>query len=406
MRVVFLVLIVSLLFAENFKEYKNNRLKEFYYYQINLQKAYNEYKEELNKEFEKYKKELSKYWKIPELSTKKKLVEYSKDKKVRKKIDYERGIVKIDVIAKSKKEAKQKIKLALIKLSSQTAKEAFDENPVLSKITKKIRQKYKNKVAISSPSNELVIGDIFFKKKPTLKEANKFANKAIKKKLVIKNSKLPKSKIYSISIRFPSNFVLIKAKTYKSDVFKRANEFSLTPSLIYAIIHTESYYNPLARSYIPAFGLMQIVPQTAGKDAYKMLYKEEKILSPDYLYNAHNNILIGSAYLHKIYYHYFKRIKNPLSRLYCTIAAYNTGVGNVACAFNSKERDFKGRVVCKRKRGDYSIKKALPIINSMSSKEVYEYLINNLRYDEARSYLKKVSLRYILYLHSIKSKKI
>jgi membrane-bound lytic murein transglycosylase C len=203
--------------------------------------------------------------------------------------------------------------------------------------------------------------------------------------------------VYTIKIKLPSKAFLAKAKIYKREVFKRAKQFKLTPEFVYGIIHTESSFNPMARSYIPAFGLMQIVPQSAGADAYKMLYGKKKILTPSFLYNANNNILIGSAYLKRIYYGYMRKIKNPLSRLYCSIAAYNTGAGNVACAFNSYEKDSKGRTKCRRSRGDYNIIKASSKINSMTPHQVYNYLLANLRYDEPKNYLKRVTKRMYIY---------
>ena len=405
MKKVIFFLFIALLSAESFNDYKKNQFSRFKNYKFSLENTFKEYKNELNKEFEHYKKTLSLYWKNPELSTKKKFVEYSKDKKIRKKVDYEKEIITIDVIAKNEKEAKEKIKKALFELSSETTKEAVNKNPILSKVIKKIYTKYKNIVVVSNPSDELVVSDMIFQGKPTNTKIKTFINSSLKNPIKTSNSKIDNTKVYTLSIKLPPNSILIKVKKYKSDVFKRADQFELTPSLIYAIIHTESTFNPLARSCIPAFGLMQIVPQTAGKDAYKMLYKKEKLLSPSYLYNSHDNILIGSAYLNLLYYHYFKGIKNPLSRLYCTIAAYNTGAGNVSCAFNSKEK-YKGRTVCKRNRGDYSISKAVPVINSMTSKEVYNHLIKNLRYDEARNYLKRVISRYIIYLHSLKNNRL
>ena len=62
----------------------------------------------------------------------------------------------------------------------------------------------------------------------------------------------------------------------------------------------------MARSHIPAYGLMQIVPKTAGIDAYQYLYNKKRLLSSSYLYNSENNIEIGSAYLHILYYKYLK----------------------------------------------------------------------------------------------------
>jgi len=406
MRYFIIFLFLISLNAESFADFKANQLKEFQNYKKSLEEGFREYKKELNEGFKKYKQELSKYWANPILTTKKKFVEYSKDKKVRKVVNYEKSYIKVDVIAKNEKEAKQKIQKAIIDLSTETTNKAFNRNPVLKQVTNKLANKYKKVVALSKPTNELVVGDMLFKGKPTKVKINKLAQKIKTLPLKKKPAKVSNAYVYSVKLPIPPKNILIKAKNYKGDVFKRANQFNLTPSLIYAIIHTESTFNPMARSYIPAFGLMQIVPQTAGKDAYKMLYKKNRILSPEYLYNAHNNILIGSAYLYKIYYKYFKGIKNPVSRLYCTIAAYNTGVGNVACAFNSTSKDFRGRTLCYRQRGDYNIKKALPKINSMSSREVYNHLIKNLRYDEAKNYLKRVTKRYILYLHALRQKEL
>ena len=382
----------------NFSDFQKDYVKDFSKYEKNLNQEYQDYQTTLNKEFSNYKKELSQYWQHPELTTKKTFVEYSKDKKERKKVDFEKNYIQIDVISKNENEAKQKIATSLAKLSIETTNKAFEDNPVLKKVEKKFA-----KVGISSkPKNMPIIADLIYKKPPTIKDVVKFVKKTIQKtKMMVKKAKLPNLNVYSIKIPLPPKSYLIKARDYKSDVVKRSKEFHLIPEFIYAIIHTESSFNPMARSYVPAFGLMQIVPQTAGKDAYKMLYGKPKLLTPGYLYNSSNNILIGSAYLKKIYYGYFKGVKDPLSRLYLTIPAYNTGAGNVACAFNSSKKDFRGRTICLRSRGDYSIRKALPKINSMTPSQVYNQLMSNLRYEEPKKYLKRVRKRIFIYKNAM-----
>jgi membrane-bound lytic murein transglycosylase C len=202
-------------------------------------------------------------------------------------------------------------------------------------------------------------------------------NSTIEKKI----SKTKKRNYVRISIPLPSNNILSKAKEIKPVVNNYANKRNIDEALVLALIHTESAFNPLARSHIPAYGLMQIVPKSAGIDASKMLFGKKIILSPSYLYNEENNVKIGTAYLHILFYNYLKKIKNKESRLYCTISAYNTGAGNVAKAFI----------------GTKNINKASTYINNISSEEVYKKLIKNLPYDETRKYLKKVYKRINMY---------
>jgi len=90
---------------------------------------------------------------------------------------------------------------------------------------------------------------------------------------------------------------------------------------------------------------------------------------------------MGSAYLHILYYRYLKDIKDPTSRLYCTIAAYNTGAGNIAWAFTKTN----------------NMKKAAPLINKKKPEEVYNKLLKDLKYDEPKHYLKRVNSRMSSY---------
>jgi len=131
---------------------------------------------------------------------------------------------------------------------------------------------------------------------------------------------------------------------------------------------------------------MQIVPRTAGVDGYYYLFKKKKAPSPEYLYDGKRNIEMGTAYLHILYYRYLRKIKNPTSRLYCTMAAYNTGAGNIAWAFTKK----------------YNLTKAAPKINAMSPQQVYTHLRKNLRWPEAQNYLKNVNNRMQKYKKVLK----
>ncbi|MGE4396946.1 MAG: transglycosylase SLT domain-containing protein [Sulfurimonas sp.] len=195
------------------------------------------------------------------------------------------------------------------------------------------------------------------------------------------SKKVKDARVYTLNVSMPSDAMLKRSKIYYEEVKRQSLIQNIPMPLIFAVIHSESSFNPMARSHIPAYGLMQIVPKTAGIDSYLFLYNEKKLVSGTYLYNSKNNITMGSAYLHILYYKYLSKIKDPQSRLYCAIAAYNTGAGNVARTFT----------------GTNDTTRAALVINRMSPDEVYEKLINDLKYNETREYLKKVSRRMLSY---------
>ncbi len=79
-------------------------------------------------------------------------------------------------------------------------------------------------------------------------------------------------------------------------VTKNATRFKLDPRLIMAVIHTESHFNPYALSRAKAVGLMQIVPRFAGREAYRFIYGQSKVVTRNDLYDAGKNIEFGSAW--------------------------------------------------------------------------------------------------------------
>jgi membrane-bound lytic murein transglycosylase C len=173
----------------------------------------------------------------------------------------------------------------------------------------------------------------------------------------------------------------IRAEKYLDSVRSQSGRFDISVPLAFSVIHTESYFNPKAKSPAPAFGLMQLVPRSGAKDAYRFVYGEEKILSPDYLYVPENNVELGCAYLGLLKNQYFKNVQNPESALYCAVASYNTGPGNLSRAFVGQPR----------------LKPAIDRVNTMDPEEVFTYLRANLPYAETRDYIKRVRDRMSLY---------
>jgi membrane-bound lytic murein transglycosylase C len=169
-----------------------------------------------------------------------------------------------------------------------------------------------------------------------------------------------------------SNFAHRQAQRYRPLVDRYAAQYKVSPSLIYAIIKTESNFNPFAVSSAPAYGLMQLVPASGGREGWRIAKGEDGIPSKHYLFEPENNIELGVAYLNILSFKQLERVENPIAREYCVISAYNTGPSNVLRAF-SKNKD-----------------EAVNVINSLQPPEIYQRLRAQLPYDETRRYLHKV----------------
>lgn len=178
-----------------------------------------------------------------------------------------------------------------------------------------------------------------------------------------------------VKFNMVSNFSSKQAEKYRPLVERYAKAYDISPSLVFAIMRTESNFNPFAVSSAPAYGLMQLVPSSGGRDAYKRAKGSNEIPSKQYLFDAQNNIELGVAYLNVLAFNELDEVNDPASREYCVISAYNTGPGNVLRTFSgsTKQRDA-----------------ALAEINSLTAPAVYNRLRSQLPYAETRQYLQKV----------------
>ncbi len=190
-------------------------------------------------------------------------------------------------------------------------------------------------------------------------------------------------KVISYKVKLPENSLKARASKYSALAEKESKNWEVDSALIMAIMHSESAFRPDAKSHVPAFGLMQVVPTSAGHDVNKQVRNIDEPMKVSDLYQPVINVETGTAYLDILNSKYLHKIENDESRLYCVIAAYNTGAGNVARAFN-KDRST-------------SIGKASKVINKMTPEEVYNHLVAKLPYDETKNYLKKVNSRIALY---------
>ena len=162
-----------------------------------------------------------------------------------------------------------------------------------------------------------------------------------------------------------------QAERYRPYVEKYAAQYSLSPDLIYAIIYTESDFDPDLISNRSAHGLMQVVPQTAGGEVHRWLGREGRP-SRSMLLHPETNIKYGTAYMHLLHTRYLNAINDPQSREYCAIAAYNIGTGGMLRAFGT------------------SHDQAFAAINALSPDEVLQTLLKKLSSRETKAFLSKV----------------
>ena len=387
-KIVIMVALSSAVFAQTAQEYQEEQKKAFQTYKTTQEEEFKAYQKEQMKAFDDYKKEVGAIWDEPKMSTKKSWVAYTEDKKTRTNVDFSKETIVVETVASSPEEAKQKLQMALAKAVTIDTKTVQKTDP-LEKRLSKIKQP--DGVVDSKVKAEPILSTVIFKKPPTQKSVRSYVNKNVNssKIKVAKSNKVKHSKVYSVSVKLPADAMVKRSKVYYDEIKKNATKQKLPMPLVFAIMHSESNFNPRARSHIPAFGLMQIVPKSAGIDSYNYLYKKKKLVTGRYLYDSTNNITMGTAYLHILYYRYLKKIKNPDSRLYCTIAAYNTGSGNIAWAFNrNKNLTYRKKLRMANAADD---------INALTPQQVYNRLIRDLKYDEPRHYLKKVSKRMSQY---------
>lgn len=181
--------------------------------------------------------------------------------------------------------------------------------------------------------------------------------------------------VYAVHMAMINTFIDKRALQYASLVRENAEKTGVSRSLIYTIIRIESAFNPYAVSSAPAYGLMQLVPTSGGREAYRKARGEDVIPTKEFLFAPANNIEFGTAYLGVLLFDSpLREIRDPLSREYCAIAAYNTGPSNVYRAFSAKSG---------RARQD----EALDVVNAMRPDDVYSALRSKLPYAETRGYI-------------------
>ena len=306
--------------------------------------AYLAFEKKYNDDYEAYKKKVMGMWGDDEMvdSTPKTWVDYSKDLTSRSNVDFEKGEVDIEVLVdvdQTEKDINKKLKDAVVDLVE--AKDTLTGNTIL-----------KDQLEVKKEVVDTVKQEV--------------------KKVQTDNGE---KKVVKIKMELAEDHLSVRAAQFKDIVKKNSDRFDIDQPLIYAVIEQESAFNPKAKSHAPAYGLMQLVPKSGGRDAFRHVHKRDVVPAPAYLYVPENNVELGTGYLNLLMTQTFAQVKDPQCRMLCAIAAYNTGAGNVSRAIN----------------GGRSVSKAVPAINAMSYDKLYSHLKRHLPHDETRNYIQKVT---------------
>jgi membrane-bound lytic murein transglycosylase C len=291
-------------------------------------------------------------------------VKYTENYKNRVVVDYDAGTILIEQLdeAQAKEKLRNAAVVALLTPDDPGAVDLFSDKEI--------------PVGGKPYLQDLVVDqdDVVLK---TREDINRYADYLVTSQLHSRtiDANGERKNVLYVQMRMVNAHLDKRALEYAATVRKFSDDTRVSRSLIFAIIRIESSFNPYAVSSVPAYGMMQLVPSSGGREAYRKARGEDAMPDKEYLFNAGNNIELGATYLGILLNDSpLHQIRNAVSREYCAIAAYNTGPGNVYRAFS-------------KLNGKARQEEALDKINSMRPEAVYETLRTRLPYEETRGYI-------------------
>lgn len=307
--------------------------------------------------WDRFKREVERKWQVFAASTRKEWVDYDGALDTRSRVDFEHGTIEIEtVLPEDLSDRLEQIRKRILdRIQNIFRKQAGPDAPVL---TGQVRDE----------SGQAV----------TAKGVAGYFEKEVRPKITSDPAPFTagdgtRRRRHSVTLKMVPEHVRIRAQRYTAQVKTLADRYGLDPALVMAVIHTESFFNPLAVSRAGAIGLMQVIPRFAGRDAYRYQYEKDWVIRPEYLYNPGINIELGTTYLHLLQTRHFSAVRSETKRRYLTICAYNWGPTAV-----------RNKIVRKNP------------VDAMSDRELFA-LLRKKTPAETRDYLVKVTERTKMY---------
>ncbi len=236
-------------------------------------------------------------------------VDYGTSKEERSEVDFENGVVKVTALVP--REVEDPRQFAADRLLGQIKKMLSRENPAnIEALQDQIRNRSGVVVDAGNVAKyftEELLPNIRMDSKPYQGRDGLARLKA------------------EVRIDLVADHIRIRAEKHLETVRRQAKRFAIEPELMLAVIHTESFFNPMAKSDCNAIGLMQLMPRRGARDAYNFVYKQDRIVDWKYLYEPDKNIELGAAYLCLLRKRHFSGITDDLKNIYLTVCGYNWG---------------------------------------------------------------------------------
>ena len=351
--------------------------------------------------WQQVKREAEKKWDHARQSNNKEWVDYSASYEARSTVDFEHGVIAITVLvpigeAGSSQAGHEAVLLAMKDIQSDigaagttrlaTASVSDPASVMIARAAMpaawaKIVQQFEQVFSKEAKAGRPVLANQVVAKSGTPvapQAAKSFVESEVIPSAVVEDKPMqaqdgvPRAQV-TAKVPLAPDHLQQRAQLYKDDVATHAKRHGLDPRLLFAIIHTESYFNPLAQTPAPAYGLMLLIPRGPARDAYNYLYKNDIVLDDNYLQDPAHNVELGAAYLHLLRRQLVPNMEEGDKKNFLVACAYTWGM--------DKTRDQ----ILKQAR-----------IQDLTSTQVFT-LLNQKTPETTRAYLSRIKDRIAMY---------
>ena len=304
--------------------------------------------------WQQVKREAEKKWDRAHQSTSKDWVDYSDTYEARSTVDFEKGVIEITVLVPIGETGSSHADPAAVLLAMKdiqaeagaagspglAAASAADPASVMiaraampaawAKIVQQFEQVFSKEARAGRPvlANQVVAksgAPVAPQAAKSFVESEVIPNAVVEDKPMQAQDGVTRAQV-TAKVPLAPDHLQKRAQLYQDDVAAHAKRHGLDPRLLFAIIHTESYFNPLAQTPAPAYGLMLLVPRGPARDAYNYLYKDDIVLDDNYLQDPARNVELGAAYLHLLRRQLVPNMEEGEKKNYLVACAYTWGL--------------------------------------------------------------------------------